>query len=476
MRRRPATCGRGARPYDAPMPDDATGATGPMRAIGRWADLSAAARDALTDRGIAQLYDEALRGEIVALIDDVRARGDAAVIDALRRFDGCDVAPDGLAVTEAELAAAEEAVPDGLRDALRVAIDHVRRYNEQVCEAGDWTIEAEPGLVVGERVTAIESAGLFVPSGKGSFPSVLVQLAVPAQVAGVGRIAVVVPPVPGGAGEVDPVVLAACRLLGLTDIFRVNGPAGIAALAFGTESIRKVRLVVGPGSPPVTCAQVEVQRHGTVTTMVLGPTESMVIADDTADLGLLAADLLNEAEHGSDSSSLLVTSSTRLAAAAQLEVGRQLAELPEPRRTYAADALARGGVVIVDDDTEAADVANAFAPEHLQLAVADLDGMLSRIVHAGEVLVGQDTPFSAANYVLGCPASLPTSGFAKVSSGVTAATFRKRIGVARADRAALARLAPAIVALARHEGFPAHEAAVTARVPGAAVPARPMDR
>ena len=318
--------------------------------------------------------------------------------------------------------------------------------------------------MVGERFSAIESAGLFVPGAKGSFPSVLVQLAVPALVAGVRTVVVAVPPLPGGGGTVDPAVLAVCKLLGLHRVFRVNGPAGVAAMAFGTETIPRVRLVVGPGSPAVTCAQVEVQRYGTATTMVLGPTESMVIADSSADVRLVAADLLNEAEHGSDSTSLLVTDSEALLASAQREVRTRLQALPEPRRTYAGDALGtNGGAILVDDLDEAAQVANAFAPEHLQLAVRDPDSMLASLEHAGEILIGQHTPFSAANYVIGCPASLPTSGFAKVSSGVTADTFRKRTAIARAESAALRRIAPSVVALARHEGFPAHEAAIVAR-------------
>jgi histidinol dehydrogenase len=222
--------------------------------------------------------------------------------------------------------------------------------------------------------------------------------------------------------------------------------------------------VVGPGSPAVTCAQVEVQRFGTVTTMVLGPTESLVIADDSSDVRLLSFDLVNEAEHGSDSTSLLVTTSQALVDMIQREVGARLAELPEPRRSYAADALGvKGGAIVVDDLEEAAAVANAFAPEHLQIALRHPDDVLARIVHAGEILVGQQTPFSSANYVLGCPASLPTSGFAKVSSGVTADTFRKRTAIASMTADAMRQVTPSIVALARHEGFPAHAAAALAR-------------
>jgi histidinol dehydrogenase len=442
----------------APSPDR------PLREWGRWSEIASDARRAIVDRGIDSIYDETFRDDIVAIIEDVRARGDAAVLDALRRFDGCELAAEGLRLSEEEIDAGTAATSREVLDALADAIVHLRRFNEKVCERGDWSFESDPGLVVGERVTPIESAGLFVPSGKGSFPSVLVQLAVPALVAGVPRVVVAVPPLPGGGGDVDPAVLAACRLLGLDDVFRVNGPAGIAALSFGTESIPKVRLVVGPGSPAVTCAQVEVQRFGTVTTMVLGPTESLIVADDSTDVRLLAFDLLNEAEHGSDSTSMLVTPSATLVETIQHEVATLLAQLPEPRRTYAADALGiNGGAIVVDDLEEAATVANAFGPEHLQLALGNPDTVLARIRNAGEILVGQQTPFSSANYVLGCPASLPTSGFAKVSSGITADTFRKRTAIASMTADAMRHVTPSIVALARHEGFPAHEAAALAR-------------
>jgi histidinol dehydrogenase len=226
-----------------------------------------------------------------------------------------------------------------------------------------------------------------------------------------------------------------------------------------------VRKVVGPGSPAVACAQVEVQRFGTATTMLLGPSESLIIADDTADPRLLAADLLNEAEHGPDSSSLLVTDSRDLLAKTQAEVARQLADLPEPRQGYARLSLgANGGVILVRDLVEAAEVANAYAPEHMQITVRDEDGLLARIQHAGEVLLGQWTPISAANFIIGCPASLPTSGFAKVSGGITAETFRKRTALARASYQSLSRMSKSIVAYTRHEGFPAHETAVTARL------------
>ncbi len=213
----------------------------------------------------------------------------------------------------------------------------------------------------------------------------------------------------------------------------------------------------------MTCAQVELQRHGTATMMLLGPTESLVIADGDADPMRLAADLLIEAEHGTDSSVVLVTTSSALADATDAELARQLADLPTVRADAARASLGpNGGCVLAADLDEAIAVANRFAPEHLQVAVgdADVDVVVDGLVNAGEILVGQHTPFSAANFVIGCPASLPTSGFAEVSSGITVETFLKRTAVARADAGALARMAPSIVALADHEGFPAHAAAL----------------
>ncbi len=433
-----------------------------------WNDLSDADRTALCDRGLESGIPDSLRQQIGELIDDVRRNGDDAVCRALAQFDGVTVTPDRLAVTEREFADARTFVDGAIQEAVVDMIDHIRRFNTELMRRrGDWSFESEPGLMIGEKVTPIASAGLFCPSGKASYPSVLAQLGTPAVVAGVERLAIVVPPKPGTGGAVDPVVLIVADELGLHDVFRVNGPAGIAALGFGTERIPKVTKVVGPGSWPVTCAQVEMQRFGTATMMALGPTESLVIADETADPIRLAADLLIEAEHGTDSCTLLVTTSERLAVAVDGHLAVQIAELPPARRAAAQASLGvNGGAVLVDDLAAAAAVANAFAPEHLQVAVdpdAEAD-LVAQLVHAGEILLGQDTPFSAANFLIGCPASLPTNGFARVSSGITVEAFLKRTAIARASEAALRRLAPSIITLADIEGFPAHAAAIRMRL------------
>jgi histidinol dehydrogenase len=428
-----------------------------------WSGAGPEARERLLARGTGAIFDQELRTSIASIIDDVRSHGDDGVRRALKRFDHCEVSE--LRVSDAEFAAARTAVSSELLAAIRTAIAGIRAFNEHLTREREWRVEIRPGLVVGEKATPISSAGLFVPSGKGSFPSVLTQLGTPAVVAGVPKLAVVVPPVPGGDGEVDPAVLCVAQELGISEVFRCNGPAGIAALAFGTQSVPKVRKIVGPGSPPVQAAQIECQRYGTHTQMLLGPSESLILADDSADVRLLAADLLNEAEHGPDSSSVLVTDSEQLVVAVQEAVAAQLAELPEPRRSYAAQALgANGGAVITRDLLEAVEVANAYAPEHMQVVARNEEAVLGRLEHAGEILLGQHTPISAANYVLGVPAALPTGRFARVTSGVTAETFLKRASIAKADAEVLAELAPAILALADHEGFPAHAAAVRARM------------
>lgn len=431
----------------------------------QWSSMTPEQREALCRRGLDDIFEPTLRSSIGALIEDVRVRGDEAVCDALAQFDGIRLTPDQLRVTEEEIATAS--IDPAVENAIIDAISHLRAFNDQILERNsDWQIEIENGLTAGEKITPISSVGLFVPSGKASYPSVAYQLGVPAVVAGVPNITLIVPPIPGGNGEVDPAVLVVCRLLGITNVFRVNGPAGIAALGFGTKTIPKVRKVMGPGSPAVTIAQVEMQRHGLATMMLLGPTESLVIADHTAHIGKLAADLLVEAEHGTDSSVVLVCTSEEVIEAVDAELALQLEDLPEVRATAARASLGpNGGAVLVKNLTEAAEVANLYAPEHLQMAVdaQHEEQLLDLLVNAGEILIGQNTPFSAGNFVIGAPASLPTSGFAHVSSGITVDAFLKRTAVAKANEPALRRMAQTIIAMSDHEGFPAHGNAVRRR-------------
>jgi len=266
---------------------------------------------------------------------------------------------------------------------------NIRGFNEALLERRQsWTAEIAPGHTIGEKVGPVANAALFCPSGKASYPSVLAQVATPAVVAGVPQLSAIVPPVPGGGGVIDSAVLAVADELGVTNVYRVNGPAGVAAAAFGTETIPAHGMIIGPGSPPVALAQLAVRAHG-VDTVVLGPTESMVVADESADPVRLAADLLNEAEHGTDSTVVLVTHEQSVIDAAMAEVERQAGTLPDVRREAAASALGvNGGAILVDSFDEALEVANWFAAEHLQLAVSYPWVAADSIDHAGELKSG----------------------------------------------------------------------------------------
>ncbi|HVI86502.1 MAG TPA: histidinol dehydrogenase, partial [bacterium] len=278
----------------------------------------------------------------------------------------------------------------------------------------------------------------------------------------VDEIAVLLPPRKDGSA--DPAVLVAADLLGVSQIFRCNGVAGVAALALGTGTVPQVQALVGPGNPDVTAAQIAVQAYGVRMLSVLGPTESMILADETADPDRLALDLLNEAEHGAGSAVILLTTTEALAVEVQERLPRYLGHLPAWRRQFAEAALSRyGGALVAGTMEEAVDFVNLYAPEHLQIATRDPYDIVQQIRHAGEVLLGQHTPFSAGNYAIGVPAALPTSGFARVVSGVTVLTYLKATSVAHLRGPALTRLRPLIERLGRYEDFPAHVLAVRAR-------------
>jgi len=430
----------------------------------RWAELDTAEQARIMGRATAAILDPKLLASIGEIYADVAARGDQAVADATLKFDNAVIAPDDLLVSQAAIDEAHASVAPELLDAIRVAITSVRAFNQaQLAESPDWRREIRPGVEVGERFRPIPSVGLFVPCGKGSFPSVLVMIGVPAVVAGVPEITVVVPPLPG-TDQVDPGVLATAKELGITRIVRANGPAGVAAVVLGTATVPRVAKIVGPGSPAVTAAQVLAQLHGVATNLLCGPSESLIIADDSIDPVRLAADLLNEAEHGADSAALLVTDSLAVAEAVDREITTQLAALPEPRASYARSALSvLGGAFLFDSMPEAVAFAGAYSPEHLQIATRDPEATCAGLSDAGEALLGQDSPVSAANFTIGVPATLPTGGFARINGGVTSRTFMTCTSVARLTEAGLASLAKATVTLADHEGFPAHAAALRIR-------------
>ncbi len=436
-----------------------------LLALRRWSDLDDADRRRILARSNERIFDPQLRAGIQTIYDDVAARGDLAVSEATAQFDRADIPPARLRVTEDELAAAHASIAPDLLEAIRVAIANVRAFSEAqlAATASGWRAEILPGVEVGEKFSPIPSVGLFVPCGKASYPSVLVQIGTPAVVAGVPDIAVVVPPVPG-TSEVDVATLATAHELGITRVYRANGPAGIAAIALGTQTITRVRKVVGPGSPAVTMAQIIAQQYGVLTSMISGPSESVVVADEAADPHRVALDLMNEAEHGEDSAALLLTDSLALAEAVDAEAAQMITLLPEPRARAARSALGTwGGAFVFDSMAEAIDFANTYAVEHIQLATTDPEETLGGLRYAGEALLGQHTTISETNFVIGVPATLPTGGFAQVTGGVTARTFTVPIAISKLDESALRRLAPPTLRLADHEGFPAHANALRLR-------------
>lgn len=430
--------------------------------VRRLRDLSPGDRRRLLRRSADAIFSDEARAYAHRVLTDVAREGDVAVAAYTARWDGVVQDPKALAVGPDEIADAYESIDAGLRAALDAAIARVRRYNEWLRPPEMALTDIEPGITVGVRYQPLRSAGLYVPCGKGTFPSTMIMLGAPAVVAGVQQITVVVPPRPDG--RVDPAVLVAADLLGIRRIFRCNGAAGVAALAVGTDSIPKTDVVVGPGNPVVTAVQLAAASYGTTPLVMLGPSEAIIVADESADPARLAVDLINEAEHGVDSSAILITTSARVAEQVAALLPRYLGPLPEPRRTFAQRALGDlGGIFIAGDLGEAFDWVNLYAPEHLQLAVRDPLAAAARVRHAGEILAGQSTPFAAANYAIGVPHALPTGGAAAASSAVTVLSFMKVSSVASLTEEGLKTIASVAVRLGQHEGFPAHVQAITAR-------------
>lgn len=415
-------------------------------------------------RSAATIFGAEMRAYACRVLEDVAAGGDEAVAEYTARWDGVELAGDGFAVRREEIEAARDAVDAALLEALGAAIGRVRRFNEWLLPPEMATTQIEVGITTGVQYRPCRSAGLYVPSGKGSFPSMLISMGTPAVVAGVERIAVVLPPRPDGSA--DPAVLVAADLLGIRQIFRCNGAAGIAALAVGTATIPRTELVGGPGSPVIAAVQKASAVFGAAPLVALGPSEALLLADATADPATVVVDLLTEAEHGADSAVMLVSTDAGVAGAVAGLLPQYLARLPEPRASFARASLTDlGGLFLATDLDEALAWINSYAPEHLQLAVADPLAVARRVRHAGEILLGQSTPFAAANYAVGTPAALPTGGAALAASGVTVLSFLKATAIAGLTPDGLRAVAPIAVRLGRYEGFPAHVQAITHREP-----------
>jgi histidinol dehydrogenase len=394
------------------------------------------------------------------IAEEVAAKGDDAVLDITSRYDKAHFASP--LVSEETKATAIASIGDDVRRAIRHAIKNARTFNETIMKQQRFEMFAvEEGVSAALKAWPVRSAALYVPCGKGAYPSSFITIAVPALVAGVPNIEVLIPPKQDGT--VDGAVLFAAQELGLKRIYCGNGIAVTVAAALGTKSLPAVDKIVGPGGPGIMAAQTYAATLGVDVAKHFGPSECMIIADESADPELIAADLLNEAEHGPESSAMLVTTSRTLGEQVSQHLSAKLQEVPEFRRAYADSALNNGAILIVPDLSVAVDVANELANEHIQVICKDAERIAARLYGGAEVLIGQDTTFSAISYAIGVPACLPTGPSARRFSGVTALTYLRYSAVTSLTRAGLRTLAPTIVDLASYEGFPSHAESIAVR-------------
>ena len=426
------------------------------------ATMTGAERARLLRRAEIQI-DELLE-RVRPIIQGVRDRGDAALLEYTERFDRVQLTAERLRVTAEEFEQAHRTLNSDVRRAIEQAIRNIRTFHEQQMPHEQWFTQVAPGVMAGEKITPISSVGLYVPRGKGAFPSVMYMLATPASIAGVPRIVVVTPP--GPEGIVDAASLVAADLCGVHEVYRVGGAQAVAALAYGTETIARVHKITGPGSSFVSAAKRLL--YGTVDVgLPAGPSESIILADETANPELVARDILIEAEHGPDSSALLVTDSRALVEAVLALMPAKMAELPEWRQAFCRTVFeaveGTGGVVLTKGMDEAVAFVNEYAPEHLEVQVREPFALLPELKNAGEILIGPYTPFCTGNYCVGTNAVLPTGGFAHTYSCTTVFDFLKRIGIAYLTSEGYASLSETTRQLAEFEGFPAHANAVTDR-------------
>ena len=409
-----------------------------------------------------QPADDSCRETVAGIITAVRERGDAAVLEYTRTFDAPDLMLADMQVSMAEMLAAYELVDEAFLETLAVAIERVQSFHEREME-DSWMQTRENGTIVGRLVRPVDAAGLYVPGGRGgSTPLVssVLMNGIPAGIAGVGRRVMLTPP--NREGKISPHLLVAAQEIGITEIFKAGSAWGIAALAYGTESIPRVDVIVGPGNQFVTEAKAQVS-HRVRIDMIAGPSEVLIVADGSAKARYVAADMLAQAEHDPLALAMVVTTDPVLAEELPVELERQLANLS--RQEIARKSLADRGVILVADSLdEAIDLANDIAVEHLELMINDPWAMLPRIRHAGAIFLGHHTPEAAGDYLAGPNHVLPTMGTARFSSALGVETFLKKSSIISYSREALMEDADHIRHLANLEGLTAHAASVTERL------------
>ena len=404
--------------------------------------------DKLSARSVA--IDAELLRLVASIVDDVRARGDQALIDYAARFDGVDLKAYELRIGEQQLRRLAERVDERVVQALREAIRNVKLFHEAQVEKS-WTIAPADGVQLGQRITPLERVGVYIPGGTAAYPSSVVMNVVPAQVAGVERIVVASPP---RTLSENPAVAAALLELNVTEVYAVGGAQAIAALAFGTETVPRVDKITGPGNKYVAAAKKLV--FGVVgIDAIAGPTEVVIVADNTARPDFVAADLLAQAEHGEDASAMLITNSELLASDVVSEVEKQLESLPR-REIVEASLNEYGAIILVETLDEACSIVNELAPEHVEIVTSDNEAVAAKIRHVGAIFFGPYTPEAVGDYIAGPNHVLPTVKTARFSSALGVYDFVKRTSVLRYSKDAFASVAESVAVLAESEGLAGH--------------------
>ena len=398
-----------------------------------------------------------LRETVKTVLDDIQARGDVAVKEYELKFDKVQL--DSLQVSETELQEAETLVSDELKQALTLAHHNIEKFHASQKFEGK-KVETAPGVVCWQKSVAIEKVGLYIPGGTAPLFSTVLMLATPAKIAGCKEIVLCTPP--NREGKVNPAILMAARIAGVSKIFKAGGVQAIGAMAYGTESVPKVSKIFGPGNQFVMAAKQQVSLHEVAIDMPAGPSEVAVVADDSANPVFVAADLLSQAEHGADSQAVMFTDSLALAEAVDAEVAKQLEKLP--RKELASKSLEYSKLIVVKNLDEVIDICNEYAPEHLILAVKDYMTVAERVVNAGSVFLGNYSCESAGDYASGTNHTLPTSGYAKAYSGVNLDSFCRKITFQELTAMGIRSIGRAVEVMAENEQLDAHKNAMTVRI------------
>ena len=396
-------------------------------------------------------------GDTVAVIlKDVKQNGDAALREYTKKFDGADI--EAIEVSKEEIDEAAKSVDPALLAHLEFAAGNIRKFHEAQMPKKQWFIEISPGIELGQKVTALESVGAYVPGGRASYPSTALMTIVPAKVAGVKNVVMCTPP--GKDGIVNPLTLAAAKIAGADHVYRIGGVQAVAGMAYGTETVLKVDKIVGPGNVFVTAAKMQVRDMAEID-FPAGPSEVLIIADDSCNARMAASDMIAQAEHDPNSVSVIITTSEKLAEEVRDEVVRQAAKTL--RTEIVATSLENAAVLVADSMDECIEFSNEFAPEHLEIMVEDPDAVLEGIEHAGSIFVGNYSPVPVGDYASGTNHVLPTAGYARIYSGLNIDHFLKSSSIQKISKQGLETLKDSVISIAEKEGLMAHADSVRAR-------------